>query len=71
MFESIRETGSRAYVRARCSLCGLLRERKGQGTTEYAILVGVLVVIAMLAITLFKPKIQSLWDAIASGINGL
>ena len=32
--------------------------RKGQGTTEYAILVGVLVVIAILAITVFKPKIQ-------------
>ena len=45
--------------------------RKGQGTTEYAILVGVLVVIAILAITVFKPKIQELWDAIASGINGL
>lgn len=48
-----------------------LKDTKGQGTTEYAILVGVLVVIAMLAITLFKPKIQELWDAIASGINGL
>ena len=44
---------------------------KGQGTTEYAILVGVLVVIAILAITLFRPKIQELWDAIANGINGL
>ena len=44
---------------------------KGQGTTEYAILVGVLVVIAILAITLFRPKIQELWNAIASGINGL
>lgn len=44
---------------------------KGQGTTEYAILVGVLVVIAILAITLFRPKIQELWDAISSGINGL
>lgn len=43
----------------------------GQGTTEYAILVGVLVVIAILAITIFRPKIQELWDAIASGINGL
>ena len=40
----------------------------GQGTTEYAILVGVLVVIA---ITVFRPKIQELWDAISSGINGL
>jgi Flp pilus assembly pilin Flp len=48
-----------------------LADRSGQGTTEYAILVGVLVVIAILAITMFKPKIQELWDAIASGINGL
>ncbi len=48
-----------------------LKGQKGQGTTEYAILVGVLVVIAILAITLFRPKIQELWDAIASGINGL
>lgn len=45
--------------------------RKGQGTTEYAILVGVLVVIAIVAITLFRPKIQELWNAIANGINGL
>lgn len=44
---------------------------KGQGTTEYAILVGVLVVIAIIAITLFRPKIQELWNAIATGINGL
>lgn len=41
------------------------------GTTEYAILVGVLVVIAIIAITLFRPKLQELWDAIASGINSL
>ena len=44
---------------------------RGQGTTEYAILVGVLVVIAIIAITLFRPKLQELWDAIASGINSL
>lgn len=48
-----------------------LSDIKGQGTTEYAILVGVLAVIAIAAITLFKPKIQELWDAITSGINGL
>lgn len=46
-------------------------QQKGQGTTEYAILVGVLVVIAIIAITLFRPKIQELWDAISTGINGL
>lgn len=48
-----------------------LRDNRGQGTTEYAILVGVLVVIAIVAITLFRPKIQELWNAIATGINGL
>lgn len=48
-----------------------LKDTRGQGTTEYAILVGVLVVIAIIAITLFRPKLQELWDAIASGINSL
>ena len=48
-----------------------LADTHGQGTTEYAILVGVLVVIAIIAITLFRPKLQELWDAIASGINSL
>lgn len=45
--------------------------RKGQGTLEYAILVGVLVVIAIVAITVFKPKVEQLWNAIAQGVNGL
>lgn len=48
-----------------------MRVYAGQGTTEYAILVGVLVVIAILAITVFRPRLQELWDAIASGINSL
>lgn len=49
----------------------VVRSTKGQGTTEYAILVGVLVVIAILAIMVFRPRLQELWDAIADGINGL
>jgi Flp pilus assembly pilin Flp len=48
-----------------------LRERKGQGTTEYAILVGVLVVIAIIAVIAFRGKLQELWDGIIAGINGL
>ena len=47
-----------------------LRE-EGQGTTEYAILVGVLAVIAMIAITAFKGKVSDLWNAISDGVNGL
>lgn len=46
-------------------------DQGGQGTTEYAILVGVLVVIAILSIITFRGKIQELWDAIASGIGSL
>ena len=48
-----------------------LRDEDGQGTTEYAILVGVLVVIAILSIITFKGKVQQLWDAISSGIGAL
>lgn len=48
-----------------------LVSEKGQGTAEYAILVGVLVVIAIIAIVAFRPALQGLWDAIRDGINGL
>lgn len=60
-----------AFVQLWAYMYAKLSNSKGQGTTEYAILVGVLVVIAILAITLFRPKIQELWDAIVNGINGL
>lgn len=64
-----------AIDRRSCAWWAAMRSRlaseRGQGTTEYAILVGVLVVIAIIAITLFRPKLQELWDAIASGINSL
>lgn len=48
-----------------------LWDESGQGTTEYAILVGVLVVIAIIAIAVFKPKLEELWNSIAEGINSL
>lgn len=48
-----------------------LSDEGGQGTTEYAILVGVLVVIAIVAIIAFRDRVSSLWQAIADGINSL
>ena len=58
-------------IRARQRAEELLREESAQGTTEYAILVGVLVVIAIIAIVAFKGKVQDLWNAISEGINSL
>lgn len=57
--------------RAAGRLLGALRNESGQGTTEYAILVGVLVVIAIGAITLFRPKLEDLWNAIVTGMEAL
>lgn len=59
------------WVRAQVGLRRMARDVRGQGTTEYAILVGVLVVIAIIAITVFRPKLEELWNAIADGINSL
>lgn len=65
------ETAKAALRRRMAAAHAGLMCRSGQGTTEYAILVGVLVVIAIVAITLFRPKLEELWNAIANGINGL
>lgn len=58
-------------LRARGEAVRLAREDIAQGTTEYAILVGVLVVIAIVAIIAFRDKVSELWDSISSGINSL
>lgn len=65
---------SRAFcqaIRAHQRAKALLLEESAQGTTEYAILVGVLVVIAIIAIVAFKGKVEELWNAISDGINSL
>ena len=63
-----------AYLRMRrfsAKAARALKGESGQGTTEYAILVGVLVVIAIAAISLFKPKLEELWNAIVAGMDSL
>lgn len=63
--------GNVLMMQARRRMQGLVTDESGQGTTEYAILVGVLVVIAIVAIVAFKDTVQSLWTAITDGINSL
>lgn len=74
MGETMLRAKVRAYsaaLRLRARAGELLREESGQGTTEYAILVGVLVVIAILAIIAFRGKVSDLWDAIKEGMDKL
>jgi len=54
-----------------CTSRRLYHDQRGQGTTEYAILVGVLVVIAIIAVIAFKDNLQQLWESITSSINSL
>lgn len=65
------ECMAKLYAMATTRTYALMKSTRGQGTTEYAILVGVLVVIAILAIVVFRPKVQELWDAIADGMSKL
>lgn len=71
MIEAVVSAYRRILANLACGWYRMRRREDGQGTTEYAILVGVLVVIAIIAITVFRPKLQELWDAIAEGINSL
>lgn len=43
----------------------------GQGTTEYAVLVGVLVVAAIMAITLFRTQVATLWSNVTNAMNNI
>lgn len=60
-----------ACARLTARVRSAMREESAQGTTEYAILVGVLVVIAIIAIVAFRDKVSELWTAIQDGINSL
>lgn len=71
MIDAVMSVYRRVLANLACKWFRVKRREDGQGTTEYAILVGVLVVIAIIAITVFRPKLQELWDAIAEGINSL
>lgn len=68
MKQSMMSSAQRAFKRL---WCATMQETRAQGTTEYAILVGVLVVIAIVAIIAFRDSIQSLWNSITSNINAL
>ena len=74
MLERFEDRACRAFCRAQVAAGQakrLLHEERAQGTTEYAILVGVLVVIAIGAIVALMDPINDLWNAITNGFDKL
>jgi Flp pilus assembly pilin Flp len=71
IMDVLNERVGRCVCRLMVAGAARLRDRRGQGTTEYAILVGVLVVIAIIAVVAFRGKLQELWSAISEGVNSL
>lgn len=67
----IKHAADKASAVCASGLKSCFKEDAAQGTTEYAILVGVLVVIAIVAIIAFRDRVSELWSAISDGINGL
>ena len=59
------------FAKARNVATRVWKDEHGQGTTEYAILVGVLVALAIVAIIAFRGKVAELWQAVSDGINSL
>lgn len=71
MLTTAKTNGMQKVMRVQEQMRALAQEEHAQGTTEYAILVGVLVVIAILAIVAFRDRVGELWSAISDGINSL
>ena len=57
--------------RVACLAGQAVREDEGQSTTEYAIILGVIVVIAIGAILAVKGTVQGLWDTIVAAFSGI
>ena len=73
MIDAVMSGYRRVLANLACKWFRVKRREDGQGTTEYAILVGVLVVIAIIAITVFRPKLQelglgALWRGVSGGL---
>lgn len=71
LFDRARAVLAGRLLGARSAARRVALERSGQGTTEYAILVGVLVLMAIVAVVAFRENLQKLWDAITEGMKSL
>lgn len=52
-------------------LLGMLKARKGQGMTEYALIIGLVALVVMAAVTLFQQELSALFDRIRAALAGV
>lgn len=52
-------------------LLGLLREEEGQGMTEYGLILGLIVVIAVAVMALFGPQISGIFDRTGDALDAV
>ncbi|HBL15189.1 MAG: hypothetical protein A2X36_07215 [Elusimicrobia bacterium GWA2_69_24] len=51
-------------------LAKLLRDRKGQGTVEYLMMIAVIVGVIMVIGTMFKPQMSGIFNSVMEKIRG-
>ena len=50
-------------------LLGLLKEEEGQGMTEYGLILGLIVVIAVAVMALFGPQIKNIFNRTGAALD--
>lgn len=68
---ALRRRAMRALRRVRGLVGVAARDEEGQGTTEYALIVGVLVVVAIAALVTLRDQLQTLWGSITTAMGTL
>jgi pilus assembly protein Flp/PilA len=56
------------FVRFQCLLCQAMKPEEGQGLTEYALILALIAVIAIVALKFLGGKVTSVLSTVASSI---
>ncbi|MCL2025087.1 MAG: Flp family type IVb pilin [Coriobacteriia bacterium] len=49
----------------------LIRDSRGQGMIEYAVIIGVVIVVAVALVILFGSQIEALFDSVTSALGAI
>lgn len=69
-FSKIKAAAEGRLVKAEAAVLAAETEG-GQGTTEYALLVGIFVVAVIVAVTLYRDQVATLWSNVTNTMNSI